>query len=187
MISHLWPFKSSRTAKRRRKTAKKVGGKKFVSVAAFVYASHILWKLFFVASNSTFSPSIISSVRRFFRAAFKSPIKIHFIYWKTYYMLGVIKRLRGKTLRKPTNNKASKMKAWKTNRTNIYDLFNFRVYFYQRRKTNFFSRFLVQTHIFIVLSCGENILLRHWMFLFWRQKHKEKQCQRVVEDCALRT
>lgn len=35
----------------------------------------------------------------------------------------------------PSANKTSKMKAWKTNKTNIYDLFNFRVYFYQRGKT----------------------------------------------------
>lgn len=73
--------------------------------------------------------------RRSFLAPLKSLIKVvRFIERQTR------RRCRGKMEdeeqnAQPSANKTSKYeKAWKTNKTNIYDLFNFRVYFYQRRR-----------------------------------------------------
>lgn len=94
--------------------------------------------------------------RRSFLAPLKSLIKVvRFIERQTR------RRCRGKMEdeeqnAQPSANKTSKYeKAWKTNKTNIYDLFNFRVYFYQRRRagkekknTQFFHLLLLSSFFF---------------------------------------
>ena len=108
------------------------------------------WKVFFYfCSNSSvffdFFKNLLSHV-------FKSLMKSYFIYARRHQAM-----LSGRKEKNPTD-KASKMKAWKTNKTNIYDLFNFRVYFYQRRKTIFPLSILFQTR-FIVLVCWRKYFL----------------------------
>lgn len=156
MISHLWPFKSSKATKRRQKSGEKisVGKKKFVSVAAFclpnVYASHILSFLF---SLKLFLLLLIPRLRLLsfllWEESFVLPLKSHFIYWKTYDMLGVFKRLReGRGGGKCSQSRPTKHQKWKHGKQieQTFMIYLISVFTFISDEKQFFFRFLVHTH-----------------------------------------